>query len=230
MAEKVFGNIIPIMTEAEFENKESDIHTQRKNGNTVAKLQVMHHIATHMKDESGMTVLGFEAIMLGDKEAISKHLDYDIAMQAMEEIMSAAKASLAKAEEEKTAAFRAAPQLTEDGKEPNAVLVKAEGGATLVHLDGFVAGDDLGKPLDCSSIDMVLKNLPAWSKQKFGVKLAGYVNRNGIPEGLDENDRIQSLSGYDYIAGDCVLVRIDDKYNYLPLNPQDAVEIWKYFQ
>ncbi len=229
MADRVFGSIIPILTDEEYDNKEHEVWKKREADDVIARLQVMYHVATHMTDDSGMMVLAVEAFCLGEPDKIKQYIDFDVANRALEEIMATAKASLAGVEEEKTAAFRADPHLTADGREPNAVLVKTDGSAELVHLDGFVDSNDLGKPLDCDSTDIVLKNLPAWGEDLFGIDLAGCVDKNGIPKGLEENERMEMLSGYDMIAGDCVLVGVDDRYNYLPLNPQDAVAIWEYF-
>ncbi len=227
--ETIFGTVIPILTDAEYDDKGSEVWKLREKDNSIARLQVMYHVATHMKDDSGMLVLGFETVMLGEKADISKHMDYKVAMKALDEIMAAAKASLARVEAEKTAAFKADPHLTADGKEPNAVLVPARGKAELIHLKGFVSGSKLGAPLDCDRVDMVLKGLPDWADEAFALNLAGYVDANGISKNLEENERIQSISGYDYIAGGCVLVGTDDDFNYKPLNPQDAVTICNYF-
>ncbi len=230
MEEKVFGNIIPILTEEEYENRDSEVWHKREEGDAVAILQVMYHIASHAKDKGVMLVLGVEAHSLsGSKNQPSD----EVADLALKELIAAVNDSIAreanKEDEEKREKFLSEPYYTKDGKEPNAVLVMADGGAELVHLSGFVNGEDLGEPIGCESTSMVLNKIPEWSRGKFGVKLGGYVDSAGMPKGLMENDRIQSISGYDYIAGDCVLVRIDDKYNYLPLNPYDAVVIWKYF-
>ncbi len=231
--EPVFGNRIPILTDEEYNDKDNEVWKKREAGDAVARLRFMYHVATHMKNESSMIVLGVEAMLLGDKDEISQYIDYDIATAALYEIMEVAQAGLAKVkeneEEEKRQEFEAEPHLTADGKDPNAVVVRTNGQAELVHLNGFVDGEDLGAPIDCDRVDMVLRNLPEWSEETFDLQLAGCVDKNGMPKGLEENDRIQSLSGYDYIAGDCVLVGIDKKYAYLPLHPQDAVRVWKYF-
>ncbi len=235
MSERVFGNVIPILTDEVFDNKEHEVHQKRQEGDVMARLQIMYHVATHMTDKSGMLVLAVEAMMLdGDDEDLPDaqygDLTPSVISAALNEIMEAAEAALERVEDQKKEDFYADPHLTADGREPNAVLVLADGGAELIHLDGFVDSEDLGKPLDCDRVDMVLNKMSSWSFKQFGVSMAGYVDRNGIPKGLEENERIQSISGYDYIAGDCVLVGIDGKYNYRPLNPGDAVKVWEYFK
>ncbi len=227
--EKVFGNQIPIITDEEYNNKNSRVHKQREAGNDLARLQIMYHVAKNMTDKSGMIVLGVEAMMLNEPDKIKKYVEWDVASKALNEIMEMAQLSLKNAGASKTEQYRNNPRYTADGKEPNAVLVKTDGSAELVCLDGFVGGDELGKPINCDRVDIVLKDLPDWSLDEFGIGLAGYVDKNGISKGLEENVRIQEISGYDYIAGDCVLVEIDGKYNYLPLNPKDAVDICDYF-
>ncbi len=49
------------------------------------------------------------------------------------------------------------------------------------------------------------------------------MDANGIIKGLAKNERIKAVSGYDYLAGDCVMVGMDDKNNSIPLHPFDAV-------
>ncbi len=229
MNKRIFGEKIPIITEEEYNDEESLVRRLRKDGNTVAHLQIMYHLATHMTDESGMTVLGFESMMLGEKKDIEKYIEYSLAVQALDEIFDAAKESLAKADEQKSEEFYKNPVFTDSGEVPNAVLVKTDGTAAVIRLKGFISGDDLGEPLDCSSTDMVLNKIPIWAMKNFKLKLAGYVDGGGIPKGLPENEAVQRISGCDHIAGGCVIVGIDMKHNYIPLNPRDAVKIAAYF-
>ncbi len=230
MARQIFGKEIPILTDEEFSDKNSPVWEKRKAGDPIAILQTMYHVASHMKDESGRIVLAVEFMALKDSK---QELKGWLVNGALEEILQAADESVAREgrsqEEEKRRKFDADPHYV-DGKEPNAVLVCANGGAKLVRLDGFVERDDLGVPLDAERIDMVLNKIPEWAEDTFGFPLCGYVDGDGMPKGLAENARIQSISGYDYIAGDCVLVGVDDKYNYLPLHPYDAVTVWKRFK
>ncbi len=231
MAETIFGKTIPILSEEEFNNKTSGIWQKREKGDPIAILSIMYHIATHAKDKSAGLVLGIETMMLEDGDG---DIDEELLEEALEEISEALESRLASLERgdaaAKQASFDASPQYTANGEIPNAVLVYADGSAALIRLKGFVDRDDLSEPLDCSRVSMVYNRLPGWAEQKFGFKVVGLVDESGIPKGLSENERIQMLSGYDYIAGDCLLVGIDDQYNYLPLSPADALTVFDYFR
>ncbi len=87
----------------------------------------------------------------------------------------------------------------------------------------------MGAVLGCNRVDRVMNRLPQWTTDNFKESMVGYVDANGIPKGLEENERIQQISGYYYIAGDCVICGMDGRYNYIPLDPCDAVAVWKYF-
>ncbi len=226
MAEKIFGSIIPILSDEEYNNSQSAVWMRKNSGDTISALQIIHYIASHLKSEAVLPILNYEASALGSGNDLTRAAIAEIGL-IIEERLAAIRNPGSNTILNKTASTAV---YTDDGEEPNAVLVYANGGAKLIRLKGFVGSDELGEPLDCGRVDMVLNRIPEWSERKFGIKLVGYVNSNGMPERLDENERIQAISGYDYIAGDCVLLGIDDKYNYLPLNARDAVTVWEYFK
>ncbi len=232
MAEReLFNDILPVITEAEVEE------TKRlaEEGNGIAAMQMVHYsIFCDTNFDWFATALRYVDLAVkgnfpGEIDRWQETLNL-LGEQAGKRLNGQIQEDKACEEQEKAEKFRAAPQYTADGSEPNAVLVRASGGAELIRLNGFDDSEDLGAPLDCDRVDRVMNRLPERMKATFDLSLVGYVDANGMMKGLDENERIQNLSGYDYIAGDCVIVGMDDSYNYLPLTPYDAVRIREYFK
>ncbi len=229
MEKELYNGIVPIIDESEYEATKEFADA----GDPLACLQLIHYFIFCGTDPGWFfKILSYaEKLKECDQETYARYAETvqmladDSGKKLSQEI---AKMQAEKAEN-KRKAFEADPYYTAEGEVPNAVLIDTDGDAILIRVDGFDDSDDLGAPLGCSRVDRVMNRLPEWGKKTFDLSLVGYVDANGIPKGLDENERIQSISGYDYIAGDCVLVGMDKSYNYLPLDPYDAVTIWKYF-
>ncbi len=230
MEKELYNGMLPVIDESVLAET---IH-RADSGNPIACLQVIHY--TIFKDPAPYW---FAKVMEYVRKAQATQIteNQDAYMDTLEKLAKESSARIKKdmakmeadKQKEKEDKFNQNPHYTVDGKKPNAVLIDTNGKASLIALDGFDDSDDLGAPLDCSRVDRVMNRLPEWAKNTFGFTLVGYVDSNGMPKGLDENEKIQMLSGYDYIAGDCVLVGMDNKYNYLPLSPADAITVWEYF-
>ncbi len=116
--------------------------------------------------------------------------------------------------------------LTEDGLEANAVVVNVFGDPTLAHIEDFSTYEGMGTPIGCNRLDIVsTRGMQAFSKL-FGNALVGYVDRNGQAKELLNNSIMSSISGYDYLAGSCIICGFES--DAVPLTPRlaQAVVDW----
>ncbi len=104
-----------------------------------------------------------------------------------------------------------------DGHEPNAVEVGVfGGGAKPIYIEDFSCYEGLGVPLGCERINIVstkgVKKLSLISKES----VVGYVDADGQAKELLNNSKMSTISGYNYLAGVCIICGFDGDYKPLP--------------
>ncbi len=219
---EIYMELIPVITDSELEATKA----KAEEGDALACIQIMHYAIFKMEtDDWSATCMKYLYKINSAKDEYTPILESlgSAFGQRVSEQVQRDKAA------EKDTKFEEDPHYTADGKKPNAVLIPTEGNAKLIYVEDFDSGEGLGEPLDCERVDRVMNRLCRWAEDNFGTNMVGYVDSNGMFKGLEENERIQMISGYDYIAGDCVVCAMDDRYNYIPLHPADAVAVWKHF-
>ncbi len=117
--------------------------------------------------------------------------------------------------------------LTEDGHEPNAILVGLmSAGAEPIYIEDFSSRDSLGEVLGADGVDIVSTMGMRFLSMIADEITVGYVDNYGQPKELLNNATMSTISGYHYLAGRCVVCGYDD--DYAPLDSATAVALAEY--
>ncbi len=104
-----------------------------------------------------------------------------------------------------------------DGHEPNAVEVAVfGGGAKPIYIEDFSSYEGLGVPLGCDRINIVSTMGMRYLSRLVGEVVVGYVDAFGQPKELLNNAVMSTISGYHYLAGNCVVCGFEK--DYVPLD------------
>ncbi len=113
--------------------------------------------------------------------------------------------------------------------EPNAVLVSITGGKSKpIYIEDFSSAESLGKPLGCDRVDIISTKGMKYFSFATPQIVVGYTDSCGRVKELINNSVMSTLSGYSYLAGDCVLCGYDED-GYQPLSPALACAIAEFF-
>ncbi len=114
-----------------------------------------------------------------------------------------------------------------DGHEPNAVLVNCLGRAEPIYIEDFSSGEELGSAIGCDRINIVSTMGMRKLSEMFDCTVVGYVDERGQLKELLNNSIMSTISGYRYLAGQCVLTGFEDG-DYSPLSPKYAIALAKW--
>ncbi len=87
----------------------------------------------------------------------------------------------------------------------NAVVLTVTGASYGVEVKGWSTYEEIGEPIGCDRLDIVSTQKMRDLSRRLGFTVIGYVDKNGYSKDLDENSRMQWLSGYDVLLGDALL-------------------------
>ncbi len=95
--------------------------------------------------------------------------------------------------------------------------------ARVIKIEDFKKLENLYSALGCEGINIVKTTGTSVLSLLCGAEIVGYVDRNGKIKELVNNAVISDISGYDYIAGACVLCGFDS--DYAPLDGKTAAAL-----